>query len=73
MTEATFATPGVSCMSCMAKIEGALTPIEGVSDVDVDLTEQKVRVTFDGASVDSDRLAGAISDAGYEVTAVSGP
>ena len=72
MAQATFSTPSVSCMSCMAKIEGALTPLDGVADVDVDLTVQQVTVTYDESRVASDRLAEAISDAGYEATAVAG-
>ena len=39
MAQATFSTPTVSCMSCMAKIEGAVTSLDGVEDVDVDLVD----------------------------------
>ena len=67
MAQATFSTPSVSCMSCMAKIEGALTPLDGVEEVDVDLVDHAVNVTFDDSRVDAKRLADAINAAGYEV------
>ena len=68
MAQATFSTPSVSCMSCMAKIEGALTPLDGVEEVDVDLVDHAVNVTFDDARVDSKRLAEVITAAGYEIS-----
>lgn len=67
MAQATFSTPTVSCMSCMAKIEGAVTSLEGVEDVDVDLVDHVVKVTFDDSRVDPQRLAEAITEAGYEI------
>ena len=67
MAQATFSTPSVSCMSCMAKIEGAVTSLDGVEDVDVDLVDHVVNVTFDDSRVDSQRLAQAITEAGYEI------
>lgn len=71
MAHATFDTPSVSCVSCMAKIEDALAAVEGVREVDVDIAAQKVRVTFDDSATATDRIAVAISDAGYEVAGVS--
>lgn len=71
MTQATFSTPSVSCMSCMAKIERVLTPLDGVAEVEVDVNVGQVTVTYDESRVASERLAEAISEAGYEATALS--
>lgn len=71
MTQATYTTPRVSCGSCMATIEDALSAVAGVQETDVDLVSKEVHVTFDPESVDRDRIAAAIVDAGYEVTAIT--
>jgi copper ion binding protein len=71
MAQATFDTPSLSCMSCMAKIEDALAPLEGVREADVDIAAQQVRVTFDEAATDRDAIAHAIREAGYDVAGVS--
>lgn len=71
MAQATFNTPSISCMSCMAKIEDALAPLDGVRDVAVDLDDHQVLVTFDETATNPTRIASAISDAGYEVAGSS--
>lgn len=57
-------------MSCMAKIEDAVSPVDGVRETDVDITTKRVRVTFDAATA-PDQIAAAITSAGYGVAAVS--
>jgi copper chaperone len=71
MALATFDTPSVSCMSCMAKIEDALAPAAGVHDIDVDIAAKQVRVSYDDAATDRDAIAQVIRDAGYDVGGVS--
>jgi copper chaperone CopZ len=68
---ATFSTPSVHCGSCMATIEEAVTALDGVGAAEGDLGALEVRVTFDGARVDTAAIAAAISDSGYEVSAIS--
>ena len=53
---------GMSCGSCVKHVTEALRPVEGVSDVAVDL--QAGRVTVSGDS-DSNALLAALQDAGY--------
>ena len=55
---------GMSCGHCVAAITSAVTPLTGVTGVDVDLTGSVVRI--DG-SPDRDDVAAAIEDAGYDV------
>jgi copper chaperone len=55
---------GMSCAHCVAAITSAVSPLPGVTGVDVALTAGTVRV--DGTP-DAAAVAAAIQDAGYEV------
>jgi copper chaperone len=60
---------GMSCAHCVAHVEAALSGIQGVSSVQVDLAAKSAVVM--GDSMDDERLKAAVADAGYEVTAIS--
>ncbi len=65
--EEAFQVPGMTCNHCRMAITKALTALEGVKDVSVDLERKQVTVSFDPARVDAGRMKKAIADAGYEV------
>ena len=57
---------GMSCQHCVMSVTKALTQLEGVKNVQVDLAKGEVR--FDNTkSITSDQIQKAITDAGYEV------
>lgn len=58
----TFRLEGVSCASCVRKIEGALKTVRGVEDAWVNLADKTLRVEGD-ASVES--CVAAVESAGY--------
>ncbi len=58
---------GMSCQHCVMSVTKALSQLEGVKNIQVDLTKGEVR--FDNLKeVASNRIEKAITDAGYEVT-----
>lgn len=59
-----FTVDGMSCAHCVASITAAVSPLPGVTGVEVDLTGG--RVTVDG-NPDSAAVAAAIEDCGYDV------
>ncbi len=62
----TVAIKGMSCQHCVVAVTKALSGIEGVRDVKVDL--KKGEATFaEGKSVDSKVIAEAVRKAGFEV------
>ncbi|HET8984757.1 MAG TPA: heavy metal translocating P-type ATPase [Trueperaceae bacterium] len=63
---------GMTCASCVARVERALKKVDGVVDASVNLATERATVTFQPRVVDVDRLSAAVNDAGYEVIAVSG-
>jgi copper chaperone len=57
---------GMSCQHCVMSVTKALSQLDGVKNVQVDLAKGEVR--FDNTKeVVSNRIEKAISDAGYEV------
>ncbi|HVU79157.1 MAG TPA: heavy-metal-associated domain-containing protein [Gaiellaceae bacterium] len=61
----TYSVPGVSCEHCRAAIVNEVSPLPGVSSVDVDLEAKTVAVT--GESLDDAAIVAAIDEAGYDV------
>ncbi|MDD2059221.1 heavy-metal-associated domain-containing protein [Pseudomonas putida] len=53
---------GMNCGSCVKHVTEALRPVEGVSDVAVDLQAGRVKVSGDS---DSQALLAALENAGY--------
>lgn len=57
----------MSCSHCEKAVKNALSEIQGVSDVAVDLEGKTVTVVYDTEQAEEDNLAEAIEDAGYDV------
>ncbi len=60
---------GMMCHHCKAHVEKALTAIEGVAEVNVNLEEKKAEVIL-SADVSDDILVKAVTDAGYEASII---
>ncbi len=67
MKQVTLKVQGMSCGSCVNKIEGNVGKLRGVESVEVLLSEGEVDVTFNENTVDLSGIKGAIKDSGYEV------
>lgn len=57
---------GMSCSHCENAVKKALTAISGISEVEVDLKNKTVTVTYD-KSVSVDKIKSEIEDQGYDV------
>jgi len=60
-----FAVEGMTCASCVRRVEKALGKALGVSEASVNLATEKARVTYDPAAVSPEQLHTAVSKAGY--------
>ena len=58
---------GMSCGHCEKAVKGALDQLDGVEQVDIDLTGGKVNLTYDQAVTDLETIYNAIEDQGYDV------
>jgi Cu+-exporting ATPase len=57
---------GMTCASCVRRVERALEKVDGVSDASVNLATEKARVVFDPGVADVSALLDAVSKGGYE-------
>ncbi len=64
--------PDISCEHCERTITGALTPLEGVRDVNVDIAAKQVRVDYDDGTVSVDQMKQVLTEEEYPVESVSG-
>lgn len=66
-TEVSFGVTGMTCASCVRRIEKALDKVVGVEAASVNLATEKAKVTFDPQQTDIAALAAAVEKAGYGV------
>ncbi len=66
----TFAVTGMSCASCVAHVEKALSGVSGVTSVNVNLATEKATVEYDTNKTSMADFRKAVEDAGYGTSAV---
>lgn len=64
-----LAVEGMNCGHCTSAVEKALRAVPGVRDVSVELASKTATVEID-ASVSDEALRKAVTEAGYQVSAV---
>lgn len=60
---------GMSCGHCVVHVREALESVAGVAKADVDLGKRQAVV--EGPSLDDAAMKAAVSEAGYEITAIA--
>ena len=65
-TTATYTVNGMTCGHCVASVTEELSKLDGVTNVDIDLSSGHVTVESDGP-LDDAAVAGAVDEAGYAV------
>jgi Cu+-exporting ATPase len=63
----TLPVEGMTCASCVTRVEKTLKNVVGVSEANVNLASEKVTLAFDERKTSLDVLAAAVSDAGYKL------
>src|SRR5215207_277079 len=66
-TEVTLPVTGMTCASCVRRIEKALGRVDGVQEASVNLATEKAKVVFDPSRVQVDQLSAAVEKAGYKI------
>jgi P-type Cu+ transporter len=63
----TFPVEGMTCASCVSRVEKKLSSLQGVHAVDVNLATEQVLVDYIPALVDFESLWSALQEAGYRL------
>jgi P-type Cu+ transporter len=61
----TIPVTGMTCASCVRRVERALSKQEGVAEASVNFAAEKASVTYESAATSPEELIGAIQYAGY--------
>ena len=70
---ATFDIDGMTCASCVMRVEKALEKVPGVHDASVNLATERATVEFDPSLASIEDFTAAITGAGYSGTPVAKP
>lgn len=68
-----FPVEGMTCASCVARVEKALASVEGVRKASVNLATEEAAVTLDRSRTDLEELRRAVAAAGYALTTTTVP
>lgn len=66
MVKETFVIDGMVCAACAATVEGAVKKLSGVDTCAVNLTTEKMAVTYNEAAVNPEVIEQAVADSGYQ-------
>jgi len=72
-TEITIPVEGMTCASCVRRVERALSKVPGVDEASVNLATETAHVRFDPTIAGPDQLVAAIEKAGYRAGALLMP
>lgn len=64
--------PDISCEHCERTITNALSPVEGVRNVSVDIPSRQVRVEYDESTVNVDQMKEILQEEDYPVESAAG-
>ncbi len=67
----TLPVTGMTCASCVARIEGALVGVQGVTSATVNLASERANVEYDPQKTGIPDLVRAVKDEGYDVGTLS--
>lgn len=62
----TFNVMGMTCAACQAAVERAVSKLPGVSEADVSLLSESMKVEYDPAKVNAAEIIEAVEHAGYD-------
>ncbi|ATL68022.1 heavy-metal-associated domain-containing protein [Nocardia terpenica] len=66
MSTSVYTVKGMTCSGCMNKVTAAVTAVDGVTEVDVDISNGELTVIGD-TDIDPGLVRDAVVQAGYEV------
>ena len=67
LEKAAFPVEGMTCASCVARVEKSIRKIEGIKNVSVNLATEKATFEFEPGKVDIKDVANIVEEAGYKM------
>lgn len=70
LSKATFTIHGMHCAGCRSTVEKIISAIDGVKNVEVNLSIEKAMVEFDRQEIGTDQITASVKHSGYELKLV---
>ncbi|MFW6113929.1 MAG: heavy metal translocating P-type ATPase, partial [Actinomycetota bacterium] len=67
-----YIVEGMTCASCVSRVEKALSGLKGVAEADVNLATERVTVAYDPEQIDFSDMARAVEAEGFRLKAEEG-
>lgn len=67
-----FPVQGMGCAACVARVQGTIKSLEGVSDCNVSLASNSAQVDYNPKTISPSDIQKAVQDAGYDLIVVEG-
>lgn len=64
--EKSFKLEGITCAACVRAVEKAVTKIDGINEVNVNLATEKMIVVYDNDKTSGEDIIEAVNKAGYK-------
>jgi copper chaperone len=71
MATTVLTVPDISCEHCVRSVTEALTPIDGIQTVTVDIPSKQVTVAYDQPQVDVEKMKDVLAEEDYPVASVA--
>jgi copper chaperone CopZ len=71
MATTVLTVPDISCEHCVRSVTEALTPIDGIQTISVDLPTKQVTVAYDQSQVNVEKMKEVLAEEHYPVAAVA--
>ena len=71
MARTVLTVPDISCEHCEHTITEALTPVEGIREVKVDIPAKQVQVDYDESVVNVEKMKDILQEEEYPVESVA--
>jgi len=71
--EVSLPITGMTCASCVRRVERSLAKVPGVHEATVNLATERARVAFDSAAAGIDQFRAAVEKFGYAVGPMDAP
>lgn len=65
MAKVKFDIQGMTCSSCSSHVERAVSKLDGIKNINVNLLSNNMIVEYDESLLNNDKIIKAVEDAGY--------
>lgn len=71
MVTTVLTVPDISCEHCVKAVTNALTPVDGIQQVSVDIPTKQVTVDYDASQVNIEQMQAILAEEDYPVASVA--